>query len=84
MMSLVAEKQLEQIGMTRGCEHHDYDLVHELDTRLHFLWRCDQYIANADGNAPLQNLWRDLKRQEQQNVEKIKLQITEEVSKGCF
>jgi hypothetical protein len=83
-MSFVAEKQLEQIGKTSGCEHHDYDLVHELDIRLNFVWRCDQYIANADGKAALQNLWRDLKRQAQANIQKIKQLIVEEVNQGCF
>jgi hypothetical protein len=83
-MSKVAEKQLDQIGMTRGCEHHDYDLIHELDIRLNFLWRCDQYIANAEGNASLQDLWREVKRREQETVQKIKDHIAEEVKKGCF
>lgn len=83
-MSLVAEKQLEQIGKTAGCEHHDYDLVHELDIRLNFLWRCDQYIANADGKADLQNMWRELKRQEQSNIQRIKDCIADEVQQGCF
>lgn len=83
-MSAVAEKSMQQIGSTRGCDDHDYDLVHELSLRLNFLWRCDQYIANADGNAALQNMWRELKRQEQANVQKIKDCITEEVKKGCF
>ena len=83
-MSLAAEKQVEQIGKTSGCDHHDYDLVHELDIRLNFLWRCDQYIANADGKSELQSLWRDLKRQEQANVQRIKQHITDEVQKGCF
>ncbi len=81
---LAAEKQLEQIGKSCGCDHHDYDLVHELNARLSFLWRCDQYVANADGNVPLQNLWRDIKQQEQENVERIKEHIADEISKGCF
>ena len=81
---LTAEKQLEEIGKSCGCDHHDYDLIHELSARLGFLWRCDQYIANASGNASLQNLWRDIKRQEQQNIEKIKKHVAEEIDKGCF
>ena len=32
----------------------------------------------------MQNLWRELKRQEKENVEKLKRQVTEEVNNGCF
>ena len=53
-MTMASEKQVEKIGSSRGCEDHDYDLIHELDKRLCFLWRCDQYIANAEGNSDLQ------------------------------
>ncbi len=83
-VTIAAEKQIEQIGTTRGSEDHDYDLVHELSRRLNFLWRCDQYIANAEKNSSLQTLWRDLKRQEQESARRIKQQIAEEVKKGCF
>ncbi len=83
-MTMTAEKQVQQIGTTRGCDDHDYDLIHELDRRLCFLWRCDQYIANAEKSSSLQALWRDLKRQEQDNVKRIKQVITEHVQKNCF
>jgi len=83
-MTMAAEKQHQQIGSTRGLEDHDYDLVHELSRRLCFLWHCDQYIANADGNSSLQGLWRDLKRQEQESVKRLRQQIAEEVNKGCI
>ena len=58
-MTMTAEKQHEQIGASRGMEDHDYDLVQELARRLRFMWHCDQYIANAEKDAKLQNLWRD-------------------------
>lgn len=83
-MSLTAEKQMEEIGKTAGSEHHDYDLIHELSHRLNFLWRCDQYIANADGKPNLQTMWRDLKRQEQDNIRRIKQHVIDEVNQGCF
>lgn len=83
-MTLAAEKELAHIGETKGCEDHDYDLVCELSRRLESLWRCDQYVANADGNATLQTFWRDMKRQEQANIKKLKQLITDEVKKGCF
>ena len=32
-MTMASEKQMEKIGASRGCEDHDFDLVHELDKR---------------------------------------------------
>ncbi len=83
-MVLVADRQLQHIGETRGCEDHDHDLIHELSERLDSLWRYDQYIANADGHPDLQNFWRDIKQQEQGNVKRIKQLIGDEIGNGCF
>ena len=71
-MTLAAEKELAHIGESRGCEDHDYDLIQELSRRLESLWRCDQYIANADGHPDLQGFWRDIKRQEQSTIKRLK------------
>jgi hypothetical protein len=83
-MSLAAEKQMEHLGETCGCADHDHDLIHELSKRLDALWRYDQRIANASGRADLQAFWRDLKRQDQENVRRLKELIGEEIQKGCF
>ena len=63
---------------------HDHDLVHELSKRLDALWRYDQRIANASGHTGLQTFWRDLKRQDQKNIERLKQLIREEIEKNCF
>ena len=83
-MTLAAEKELEHIGETCGCVDHDHDLVHELSKRLDALWRYDQYIANADGKPGLQDLWRELKRQEITNINRVKQMIAEEIRQNCF
>ena len=83
-MSLAAEKQMEHMGETCGCADHDHDMVHELSRRLDALWRYDQRIANASGRADLQAFWRDLKRQDQENIKRLKQMIGEEIGKGCF
>jgi len=83
-MSLTAEKEYKYIGTTAGAADHDYDLVHELSRRLESLWRSDQCIANADGKSELQAFWRDLKRQEQQNVARLKELIRCEIGANCF
>jgi hypothetical protein len=72
------------IGETKAIANHDHDLIHEMSKRLDGVWRYDQYIANAEGNADLQKLWREFKQQDQQNVDRLKDLIRQEIKKGCF
>lgn len=84
-MALAAEKQMEHLGETCGCADHDHDLVDELSKRLDAIWRYDQRIANAgEQHANLQDFWRDLKRQDQENVKRLKQFICEEIRRNCF
>jgi len=83
-MPLAAEKEMAHIGETCGCADHDHDLIHDLSKRLDALWRYDQYIANADGKPALQNLWRELKSQEIENIRRVKQLIAEEIRQNCF
>jgi hypothetical protein len=83
-MAATAEKAVEHLGETKGAPNHDYDMVHELDRRLEALWRYDQYIANADRDNELQGLWRDFKRQEQDNVKRLKQMIAKHIKENCF
>ena len=83
-MATATAQATEQLGKTQGAANHDHDLVQDLSKRLDALWRYDQYIANAEGKAKLQDLWRSLKQQEQDNVRKLKELIAEEIKQGCF
>ena len=83
-MTLAAERELQHIGETRGCADHDHDLIHELSKRLDALWRYDQCIANAEGHSALADFWRDLKSQEQKNIERLKQLVAEEIRNGDF
>lgn len=83
-MRLAAEKEMAHIGETHGAADHDHDMIHELSKRLDALWRMDQYIANAEGSMSLQNFWRELKQQEQTNVERLKGLIKEHCAQDCF
>lgn len=83
-MRLAAEKEYQHIGETKALSDHDYDLIHELNKRLESLWRYDQYIANAEGKPELQEFWRTLKLQDQENVEQLKLLIANEIKQECF
>ncbi len=80
----VEKPEYAHVGESRGAENHDHDMIRELGRRLEFLWHCDQYIANSDGDSQLQTLWRDLKRQEQANIQRMKQMIVEHVKKDCF
>jgi len=81
---MTTEKEYEHIGETRGCADHDHDLVHELSRRLDGVWRYDQYIANADGQADLQKFWRTVKAQEQENIQQLKKLLVQHVQSNCF
>lgn len=83
-MTTATEKRYAHIGETCGCSDHDHDLLHELSRRLDTLWRVDQFIANADGQARRQEFWRDLKRQEQANVDHIKHFLSDDIRQGRF
>src|ERR1700739_2888455 len=83
VMSMVAEREMEHIGKSKGAENHDHDMIHELSKRLDALWRYDQYIANARNDTELQEFWRDLKTQEQENVKRLKEFVAEHIDKDC-
>ena len=83
-MSMTMEKEYQHIGESRGCADHDHDLVHELSRRLDCLWRYDQYIANADGQAELQKFWRGVKAQEQENIKHLKKLLAQHVQSDSF
>ncbi len=83
-MTLAAEKEFQHVGESRGIADHDHDLVHELSRRLDAMWRYDQYIANAEDHMELQKLWREIKRQEEQTIKRIKQLVGEEIRKNCF
>jgi hypothetical protein len=83
-MKLAAEKELQHLGETCGAADHDHDLIHDLSKRLDALWRYDQYIANAEGKPALQTLWREFKRQELDNVKRVKRLISDEIRQDCF
>lgn len=83
-MKLAADQEYAHLGETTGLSDHDRDLVHELNKRLDALWRYDQYIANADGKPEVQEFWRHIKQQDQENVDRLKHLIAGEIRQGCF
>ncbi|REK18787.1 MAG: hypothetical protein DWQ37_02990 [Planctomycetota bacterium] len=72
------------VGETKAIANHDHDLVHELSKRIDGVWRYDQYLANAKGHDEVRDLWQELKRQDQANVDRLKDLIRKEIQAGCF
>ena len=83
-MSIATTKEVAHIGESQGAANHDHDMVHELSKRLDSLWRYDQYVVNAEGHTELQNFWRKLKEQDQENVRQLKAMIAEHCKNDCF
>lgn len=79
-----AQTATEHIGDTRAIADHDHDLIHELSKRIDAVWRYDQYIANAEKKSELQEFWRKLKQQDQENVKQLRKLVSEEVEADCF
>ena len=83
-MTVAREWEWQEIHQPYGCADHDQDLIYELSKRLATLSRCDQRIANADGHPKLVDFWNYVRLQEQDNVNRLKELIAEEINWGCF
>jgi septal ring factor EnvC (AmiA/AmiB activator) len=83
-MEAVVEKTMEQAEESPRINLHDQDLVHELGRRLDALCRYAECIANAEGDAEVQQTWRDLERQELENIRNLKQLIATRMEKGEF
>jgi hypothetical protein len=83
-MALTAEKEIQHIGKTAGAANHDHDMIHDLSKRLDALWHYDQYIANAKDNTELSAFWQNVKRQDEENVRRLKEIVKSHVKKDCF
>jgi protoheme ferro-lyase len=80
-MTLATEKAYEHIGESRICPDYAHDLIHELSRRLDALWRYDQYIANAEAHAFVQEFWSTLQQQERENIRQLKELLANEMQK---
>jgi hypothetical protein len=59
-------------------------MTHDLGKRLDALWRYDQYIANAKDGNELSSFWQSVKRQDEENIRKLKELIRKHVRADCF
>jgi hypothetical protein len=47
-------------------------MIHDLSKRLDALWRYDQYIANGKDDEELSGFWESVRRQDEENVRRLK------------
>lgn len=83
-MTTTTEQSIEHIGESKAVANHDHDMIHELSKRIDAVWRFDQYIANAGEDEELQKFWKDLKSQEQKNVQRLKQLVAKHIDRDCF
>jgi hypothetical protein len=83
-MEAVIEKPVGQMEEIPRVHPHDQDLVHELGRRLDAVCRYAQCIASAEGDAEVQQTWRDLERQELATIRNLKQLIASRIEKGEF
>ena len=76
--------KLKSTSRSEICADHDYDLVQELGHRLAEVWNCDQHILNAKGHGEIESYWTDVKKQDEENIKRLKVLIQDEIQKGCF
>lgn len=84
-MAKAAKKEAPRLmGTAAGCADHDYDLIQDLGHRLDALWHYDEHISNSKGHAEIQAYWAQVKKQDEENVRKLKQLISQEIKIGCF
>lgn len=81
---MATDTQTQYIGESAAMKDHDHDLVHELSKRLDAYWRYDQCIANASRDGEKQEFWRQLKKQDNENIRKLRQLIKREIENDCF
>ncbi len=71
---------MSTIASSKACRRGDADvlpphvvaLIRERQRRLAAIPRYDRYIAQAVGHLTLQGLWRNLKRQDMEDAQRLK------------
>ena len=61
---------------------HVVALIRERERRLAAILRYDRYIAQAAGHLPLQDYWRTLKRQDEEDLQRLTNWLDHEAAVG--
>ena len=83
-METVVERPAERLPGSPDPSLQDTELVHELSRRLDLLCHYAECIARQEGNADVQQTWRDLEAQELENIRKLKDRMADRIERGEF
>ena len=79
-------KIFDEIVWRRGeadvLQPHVVTLIRERRRRLAAIPRYDRYIAQAAGHLTLQGFWRDLKRQDVEDAQRLKNRLDREIAEN--
>jgi hypothetical protein len=81
-MSPVVDEMVCRRGEADDPPPHVVALVRERRRRLAAIRRYDRYIAQAAGHLTLQGFWRDLKRQDAEDTQRLKNRLDRETADG--
>ena len=82
-MSKLLIKTACQQGESDVLPPHVVALVRERQRRLAAIPRYDRYIAQAAGHLTLQGFWRNIKRQDVEDAQRLKNWLDREIADGA-
>lgn len=77
-----SEQRIQRQGTPPGLLPQVVALVRERRRRLAAISRYDRYIAQAQGHLTLQGFWRNLKRQDEEDAQRLTNWIDRETADG--
>jgi hypothetical protein len=81
-MSTIVDKKACRRSGADVLPPHVLALIRERQRRLSAIPRYDRYIAQAAGHLTLQGLWRDIKRQDVEDAQRLKNWLDREIADG--
>jgi len=81
-MSTVFDEVVCRRGEADVLPPHVVTLIRERRRRLAAIPRYDRYIAQAAGHLTLQGFWRDLKRQDVEDAQRLKNRLDREIAEN--
>jgi hypothetical protein len=78
-MSSISAAETRQRGVANVLPPHVVALIRERQRRIAAISRYDRYIAQAAGHLTLQGFWRNLKRQDMEDAQRLKEWIDGEI-----
>ena len=81
-MSTVFDEMACRRGEADVLPPHVVALIRERRRRLAAIPRYDRYIAQAAGHLTLQGFWRNLKRQDVEDAQRLKNWLDREIADG--